>query len=111
MSHAATLLVPLAFTLVATVFFFALILADLLRRIVGAGPQPVAAGAPTEAAPVLRSLIVLPNDYGVLCLTVLLLAAHDAFITIYSVLLAANVVFLLVGCARWYRELSALRRR
>jgi hypothetical protein len=57
---------------------------------------------------VLRSLVVLPNDYGVLCLSLLLIAAHSAFLVVYAALFAANVLFLLAGSARWYREMVRL---
>ena len=106
----AGLLIPLAFAVVAATFFFAITLSDMLRRIhnLKAGGAGVATASvdPTEAAPVLRSIIVLPNDYGVLCLSFVLLATHPAFITVYTVLLVANVLFLLAGCVRWFREMS-----
>ena len=65
---------------------------------------------PNEAAPVLRSLIVLPNDYGVLCLSIVLIPIHNIFIVVYSILLAANALFLATGCARWFREMKNLGR-
>jgi phosphatidylglycerophosphate synthase len=112
LSNAAWLLVPLGFAAVAAVFYFALTLSDMLRRIASAraGGAGVATASvdPNEAAPMLRSLLVLPNDYGLLCLAMLLLNVRTAFIAIYSLLLAANVVFLLVGCGRWYREMQHL---
>ena len=110
--HASWLLVPLGFSAVSSSFFFALILSDMLRRIAGmkSGGSGVTTASvdPSEKAPVLRSLVVLPNDYGVLCLVMLLLAAQTAFMTVYAVLLAANAVFLLVGTARWFREMRLL---
>ncbi|MCW2597809.1 MAG: hypothetical protein QOF92_905 [Pseudonocardiales bacterium] len=110
--HPALLLVPLGFAATSAVFFFALVLSDMLRRIarLSAGGSSVTTASvdPDERAPVLRSLVVLPNDYGVLCLAVLLLSVQPAFVTAYSVLLAANVVFLLVGCVRWFREMQTL---
>ncbi len=106
------LLVPLAFSAVASVFFFAIVLTDMLRRIDrgrrGASDVTTSRANPNEAAPVLRSLIVLPNDYGVLCLAAGLLAAHDAFRYVYTVLLVLNIGYLSVACARWYREVRAL---
>jgi phosphatidylglycerophosphate synthase len=112
LSHAAQLLIPLGFAAVSSVFFFALILSDMLRRIarLGAGESGVTTASvnPDERAPVLRSLIVLPNDYGVLCLAMLLLSLHSTFIVVYSVLLAANTAFLLAGCVRWFREMQTL---
>jgi phosphatidylglycerophosphate synthase len=112
LSHPALLLIPLGFCAVSVVFFFALVLADLLRRVrrVEAGRSGVTTASldPHEAAPVLRSVVVLPNDYGVLCLVFLTLSVHTLFGVIYAVLLAANAVFLVAGCARWFREMSRL---
>lgn len=111
-AHAATLLVPLGFAVTSAVFFFAMILSDMLRRIerASAGGTPVTTSSvsPDEPAPVLRSLIVLPNDYGVLCLSIVLVPLRNVFIAVYTSLLAANVLFLLAGCVRWYREMTIL---
>jgi phosphatidylglycerophosphate synthase len=112
LGHPAWLLVPLGFAAVAAVFYFTLTLSDLLRRIanVRRGGTGVATASvdPGEAAPMLRSLLVLPNDYGVLCLAMLFLGAHTVFVAVYTALFAANLVFLLVGCRRWYREMRTL---
>lgn len=111
---AGWLLIPLAFGAISAVFFFTLMLSDMLRRIarVESGGTSVTTSTvnPNEAAPMLRSIVVLPNDYGVLCLTMVLLPAQTAFIVLYSVLAACNLLFLLAGCARWFREMKALRR-
>jgi hypothetical protein len=110
--HAGWLLVPLGFGAVNAVFFFALILSDLLRRIdrVKAGGTSVTTASvnPDEHASVLRSLIVLPNDYGLLCLTMVLLPLHRTFMGVYTVLAAANALFLLAGLCRWFREMRGL---
>ncbi len=108
------LLIPLGFSIVAAVFFFAMILTDMLRRIdraAGGGSADAKASLdPTERAPVLRSLIVLPNDYGVLCLVMLLIPVQDAFVTVYTALFAANALFLAVGAKRWFTEMRTLGR-
>jgi hypothetical protein len=97
---------------VSVVFFFALLLADLLRRVelVRSGAPPSAAKNldPNAPAPILRSLIVLPNDYGVLALSLVLLPAHDVFRVVYVLLFAANAVFLVAGSVRWFREMQRL---
>ena len=111
---AAFLLIPLGFSAVACVFFFALILTDMLRRVAdakaGGDALPKATIDARESAPVLRSLIVLPNDYGVLCLVMLLMPLHVTFIAVYTAMFAANVVFLAAGSLRWFREMSRLSR-
>jgi phosphatidylglycerophosphate synthase len=112
LAHAGWLLVPLGFGAVSSVFFFALLLTDLLRRVerVRAGGSSVTTASvnPTEAAPVLRSLVVLPNDYGLLCLTMVLLPVHRTFVAVYTALAAANALFLLAGLYRWFREMRGL---
>lgn len=111
----ALLLVPLVFGAEASVFFFAIILSEQLRRrgraaaLDGAGATPATpVPASAEPAPVLRSVLVLPADYGVLCVTFLLLGFHDVFVVVYGLLAAANVVFLLGKLPQWYREMRAL---
>ncbi|WP_258724062.1 CDP-alcohol phosphatidyltransferase family protein [Cellulomonas sp. NS3] len=111
----ALLLVPLAFGAEASVFFFAIILSEQLRRrgratADGAGSPgaPAATPASAEPAPVLRSVLVLPADYGVLCVAFLLLGFHGVFVVVYGLLMAANVVFLLGKLPQWYREMRAL---
>lgn len=99
------LLLPLAYAVVASVFFFGIILAEQLRKQVS-GPR----GPDASRPPLLRSLIVLPNDYGLLCLVFLLWGWTTLFLTVYGLLLAANAVFLVAGWVRWYRELSRLDR-
>lgn len=96
------LLIPLVWTWVATVLFFVIILNDQLRRTHGTAP------ATDAAAPVLRSLLVSPTDYGVLLLTFVLLGAHAVFLWVYGLLLLANIAYLAMGLAKWFRELSRL---
>lgn len=113
LSSDALLLIPLAFCAVSVTFFFAITLTDLLRRIaraaVGSPSVTTASVNPTESAPVGRSLAALPYDYGLFCLVLLLSPVQAAFILVYGVLLALNGATLLIGCARWFLELSTMR--
>ncbi|MCU1656625.1 MAG: CDP-alcohol phosphatidyltransferase, partial [Pseudonocardiales bacterium] len=113
--HPSLLLVPLGFAVVSAVFFFALVLSDMLRRVerLKAGQSGVTTASldPTERAPILRSLVVLPNDYGVLALSVVLIGAQTAFVVVYTALFAANALFLAAGCVRWFREMRSLTDR
>jgi phosphatidylglycerophosphate synthase len=104
------LLVPLAFGVVHFVYYFSLMLADDLRRLakVERGDPRPSVPASSEPAPVIRSFIMLPNDWGVLCLVLMLLPVQWLFVTAYSLLLAANALFVLAGWVRWYRELVTL---
>lgn len=99
------LLLPLGFSVASVVLFFATLLNEALRA---------QHGAPTRATPsaqrpgVLRSLLVAPTDYGVLCLAFLLLGAPAAFIGVYTVLFAATAGYLLLAAVRWFREMGRL---
>ena len=97
------LLVPIVFCVQSAVFFFAIILVDQLRRRAGITP------APDDGRPsVLRSLIVIPNDYGLLCVVFLLWGWPAGFVTVYTALAAANVGLLVIGLVRWYAELRRI---
>jgi phosphatidylglycerophosphate synthase len=102
-SNELVLLVPLAYLCVSAVMFFGLILIDQLRRRHG--------GATTNLRgdSVLKSLLIAPTDYGILCLVFLTLGWPALFLTLYGALLAANLVFLLAAIAKWYRDLAALQ--
>lgn len=104
--EARTLLIPIAFTLVAAVFFFVQILTDQLRR-----AHPTQAPPPADASwtATLRSIIVAPTDYGLLCLIFVLYAWEDGFITIYSLMLLGTTLFMVAALPKWYREAAAFR--
>ncbi len=96
------LLLPMAFTVVANLYFFAYILGDLIRRTKGVRP------APKAGASVLRSLIVVPTDYGLLCVMFLLLGLPFAFATGYGLLLLGNLGYVALGLPKWFRDMSRL---
>lgn len=107
------LLVPIGFGAVSSVFFFGVVGADILRRIhrltaqaAGAPPAPVVA-APTSA---LYSLMVVPADYGLLCISFLLLWLQPVFLVVYTALAVINAMLLLASGLRWYRSISKLER-
>lgn len=97
----AALLVPMAFGVVATVRFFAQILAEqLARRDPIAGP---------DAVPRFGTMIQAPADTGVLNFAVLLWPWTPTFLWVYGILGALNAVLLAATLVRRYRELDALR--
>jgi phosphatidylglycerophosphate synthase len=95
-------LVPLGFGVVAAVHFFGTILGDQLRR---QRPASVRPGARTST---LRSLAVLPTDYGVLCLAFALLGLPRAFLACYTVLFVGTAGYLALAVVKWFRDMQAL---
>jgi len=96
------LLVPLGFAIVAAVLFFAMILNDFLRvrndhRVRSAGGG-------------IRSLLVLPTDYGVLCIAFLLFGIPAVFVPLYGILFVANAAFALLALPKWFREIGRIPR-
>jgi phosphatidylglycerophosphate synthase len=98
------LLVPLAYLVVDSAAFFAMTLNDQLKR----GRVAPAAGPVVPS--LRRSLLVLPTDYGVLCLVFVLLGWQDGFLAGYGLLLAANALYLAAALVKWYRAIAALGR-
>jgi hypothetical protein len=109
----ALLLVPVAFEAVAAIFFFGTILTDQLRRTnkqnlaAQAGVKESAVAPATEPASLVRSLLVLPTDYGLMCLIFIGFGWLNAFEILYSFLLAGTVLFVLAVTLKWYREIAA----
>ncbi|WP_116449774.1 CDP-alcohol phosphatidyltransferase family protein [Blastococcus litoris] len=101
------LLVPMGFTVVAAVLFFGTILNEALRERHGAATRAQPTG---ERPSVLRSLLVAPTDYGLLCLVFLLLGAPAVFYGAYSFLFAATAGYLALACVKWFREIGRLPR-
>lgn len=99
------LLVPVAFAIADVVYFFAMLLNEALRG---------RAGAVTRAQPsagragVARSLVLLPTDYGTLCLTFALLGSTPAFLGVYGFLAACTAGFLVLALPRWRAEMMRL---
>ncbi|MGW7575926.1 CDP-alcohol phosphatidyltransferase family protein [Streptomyces sp. NPDC054765] len=100
------LLIPVAFQFAAVMVFFGGILTEQLKR---ADRLKNGAGGPVPAAPgsTLRSVALLPVDYGVFCAVFLLFGSRDLFMAAYCALLAAHVLFMVAFLVKWYRELSA----
>ncbi|MET7619415.1 CDP-alcohol phosphatidyltransferase family protein [Streptomyces sp. NPDC005408] len=94
------LLAPMAFQLVAVVVFFAGILREQLR------PRTDQAAVPMTRRSVLRSLLLLPVDYGMVCVIFLFLGSQDLFLGLYCALLAAHVLFMAAFLVKSFRELS-----
>lgn len=98
------LLVPLANAVIGSVFFFGMMLTEQLRRAHGVTSRASTAGR----FPWLRSVLVLPTDYGVLCWSFVLLGATTVFAGVYLVITVLSGLMLLAGARKWYVDIRAL---
>jgi phosphatidylglycerophosphate synthase len=101
----ALLLLPLAYAVVDVTHLFATLLNEQLRRNHG---RPERAQRTGDRPSALRSVLVLPTDYGVLAASFALLGAPVAFLGCYAVLLAGTTGYLSLALVRWYREMQGL---
>ncbi|MEO5779329.1 CDP-alcohol phosphatidyltransferase family protein [Arthrobacter sp. PAMC25284] len=97
------LLVPLGAAVVSAALFFCMILTEQLRRHTGRVSVADPGGRSW-----LRSLLVVPMDYGVLCLSFIFYGALPVFLTVYTLIFAATAAFLVLASIKWFRELSAM---
>ncbi|GHE11819.1 CDP-alcohol phosphatidyltransferase family protein [Klenkia taihuensis] len=104
------LLVPLGFAVVAVTHFSLTLLNEALRAQHGARTR-AARAVPGERPSVLRSLLVAPTDYGVLCLVFVLLGATPVFLAAYGLLAVGTTGYLLLALPRWRNEMAALGRQ
>ena len=58
----------------------------------------------------IRSLLVLPTDYGVLCIAFLLFGVPVVFVPLYGLLFLANAAFALVALPKWFRGSGRIPR-
>ena len=95
-----TLLLPIVFVVVATAWYFELILLPTLRS-----PERKPS---TGSEHPLRKWALLPVDYGTVCLAFLLLGWDRVFLVVYALLLLAAVGVLIQALGKWWRELRLL---
>ncbi|WP_108718059.1 CDP-alcohol phosphatidyltransferase family protein [Miniimonas sp. S16] len=98
------LFVPLVNTVLSSVMFFGMILTEQLRRAHGVASTAATGGR----APWLRSVLVLPTDYGVLCLTFVMYGAPRLFLVVYTLITAATAIFMLLALPKWFRDVRSL---
>lgn len=94
----APLALPLVYTLVATVLYFGLVLTPKLRP---AARQMQADGHENP----LRPWLLLPTDYGALCLVFLAFGTRPLFSALYGAFALVTVLLLLAAWRKWWREL------
>ena len=101
------LLVPLGYCVVDSVLYFGTMLNDALRAQHGVRTRAQQSG---ERPSVLRSLLVLPTDYGLLCCVFVLYGAPALFVPVYTFLFVAMTGFLALAAIKWFTEMSRLPR-
>ena len=99
------LLIPLGFTVCASVSFFGLIIMPTLR------PEAAKDTAVPQTEAWWRKFVLLPTDYGSMCLAFLLLGVAQLFLWVYTVFFVLNLCALLLALRKWWRELVALDQR
>ncbi|MEP6629139.1 MAG: CDP-alcohol phosphatidyltransferase family protein [Lapillicoccus sp.] len=98
------LVVPMVNAVASSVLFFGMMLTEQLRRQHGVRSVARTGGR----APWLRSVLVLPADYGVMCLSFLLLGATTVFGLVYVALTAALLAFCAAAAGAWFRQMGRL---
>lgn len=97
------LAVPIVFTIVANTTFFGMILNDLLKSKRGiATSTAVGGGSP------IRSILLLPTDYGVLCAAFVVWGWTAGFLLTYSALLACCALFAAAAAVKWFRDMRRI---
>ena len=105
----AWLLVPVVYTIVAAVSFFAMILNDQLKAVHGS--RPTASSSTQQLGrrgAITKSVLLLPTDYGVLCLVFLFLGTPQVFFVLYTLFLVANAGHLFLASIKWFRDMQRL---
>ena len=102
------LLIPIAYAIVGAVNFFAMILNDQLKAVYSGSRKSVySAGGST----LVRSLLVAPTDYGLMCLIFVLLGTPVVFFGVYSLLFVANLGHTVLALRKWFRDMKLMDPR
>lgn len=103
LEHDSWLLVPLVLTVATTVEFFGMILNDLLKARQGV-PQATEQGGSS----IVRSLMGLPTDYGVVCFSFVLWGFPHVFVIVYALLTLAEVAYVVLALPTWFARMRRL---
>lgn len=95
----AWLLVPLAYQFVAVVQFCGILLTQFL--------EPRNPGAKARRPSTLRSVLLLPTDYGILCVAFLTSGIPGVFMPVYSALGLSTAVLTAAMIVQWASRLGA----
>jgi phosphatidylglycerophosphate synthase len=101
----AWLLIPLLFSIVASVSFFSMILNDHLKAIYSRVSRR---NSGPKGRSVVKSILLLPTDYGVLCLLFVLIGDPILFSTFYTLFFLANAGHLFLASRKWFGDMKKL---
>lgn len=99
-------LVPIAYLVVDSMVFFAMMSRDLLLARAAGGKAP----ASKSSMSLLRAILIIPSDYGFFALTLILLGFPMVFFAVYTLMLVSNAGFLVLALVKWYRQLGEYNR-
>lgn len=105
LSSQLLLLVPIGFSIVSAVAFFAMILNDQLKSRYSAP----AVGAGSKSSTPLRALLGLPTDYGILCVSFVIFGWTNLFFVVYALLFVANLGYLALASVKWFGDMKQLK--
>lgn len=97
------LLIPILFSIAASTGFAGMLLNDLLKSGQGAVSTHQRGGGTLA-----RSLVLLPTDFGLVCLVFVLWGWTPLFLVAYGLLALVAVLFLGAAAIKWSREMRAL---
>lgn len=97
------LLIPLVFTITEAAKFTGTLLNDMIK-----GKNEVVSTHQRGGGTLTRSLILLPTDYGLICLSFALWGWTALFVVAYSAFAAVSAVFLALAAVKWFREMGTI---
>lgn len=97
------LLIPIGFSVVAVVTFFGMLLNDLLK-----GKRGVTSTHARGGGTLRRSLLLLPTDFGLLCIAFVLWGMPAVFLAVYGTIFVLCGGFLVLAAVKWFREMRAI---
>lgn len=100
------LLVPLVFAAASGVHFFGMILIELMGRLRRSQYPNLSLVA--DAPSLRNTLLKLPTDYGILCISFVALGSHAVFLVVYTFLAVATAGYTLLVVCKWYRDVRRL---
>lgn len=97
----AILLIPMGYLIISVVRFFALMLAEQMRI-----KASVTSSKSFAGDSLMKSVALLPLDYGTLCLIFAIWGHQPLFLVVYGALFIVNAALLAVTLRRRYLELA-----